>query len=88
MALKFQDDYEDVCFKEVADLLHFYGLTDLSRSLVEKAFRNSYTVVFVKDGENGVTLQMGGFFVVGGQNDLHQFGGVQYLRDVGGGDTS
>jgi ribosomal protein S18 acetylase RimI-like enzyme len=51
MALKFQDDYEDVCFKEVADLLHFYGLTDLSDELVEMAFRNSYAVVFVKNDE-------------------------------------
>jgi N-acetylglutamate synthase-like GNAT family acetyltransferase len=51
MALKFQDDYEDVCFKEVADLLHFYGLTDLSDKLVEMAFRNSYAVVFVKNEE-------------------------------------
>jgi N-acetylglutamate synthase-like GNAT family acetyltransferase len=51
MALKFQDDYEGVCFKEVADLLHFYGLTDLSDDLVERAFKNSYAVVFVKDGE-------------------------------------
>jgi N-acetylglutamate synthase-like GNAT family acetyltransferase len=49
MTLKFQEDYEGVCFKEVADLLHFYGLTDLSDELVERAFRNSYAVVFVKN---------------------------------------
>jgi N-acetylglutamate synthase-like GNAT family acetyltransferase len=51
MALKFQNDYEGVHFQEVADLLHFYGLTDLSDELVERAFRNSYAVVFVKNEE-------------------------------------
>jgi N-acetylglutamate synthase-like GNAT family acetyltransferase len=58
MDLKFQDNYEDVCFKEVADLLHFYGLTNLSGELVERAFRNSYAVVFVKN-EAGRTVGCG-----------------------------
>jgi N-acetylglutamate synthase-like GNAT family acetyltransferase len=58
MGLNFQDDCEDVCFKEVADLLHFYGLTDLSDDLVEKAFRNSYAVIFVKN-EEGRTVGCG-----------------------------
>lgn len=58
MALKFQEDYKDVRFQEVADLLHFYGLTDLSGELMERAFRNSYAVVFVKN-EEGRTVGCG-----------------------------
>jgi N-acetylglutamate synthase-like GNAT family acetyltransferase len=52
--LKFQNNYDGIRFKEVADLLHSYGLTDLPDELVERAFRNSYAVVFVKDGERTV----------------------------------
>lgn len=45
----FQTDDTDVDYQQVADLLHHYGLTDISDEQITKAFKNSYAVVFVKN---------------------------------------
>ncbi|GHT82426.1 hypothetical protein FACS1894137_01290 [Spirochaetia bacterium] len=58
MALTFQTDYEGVNWRQVTDLLHYYGLLSIPEDLVQKAFLNSYAVVFVKD-EAGNTVGCG-----------------------------
>jgi N-acetylglutamate synthase-like GNAT family acetyltransferase len=51
MALRFSKDYEGVDFEQVAELLRHFGLTERPTADIEKAFRNSYVVVFVFDDE-------------------------------------
>jgi ribosomal protein S18 acetylase RimI-like enzyme len=53
-SLRFQADCEAVDWSQVAGLLWHFGLTDLSAGQIQKAFENSYAVVFVKDPEDNV----------------------------------
>jgi ribosomal protein S18 acetylase RimI-like enzyme len=52
--LRFQTDYEGVDWKQVAELLWHYGLTDLAADRIQKAFENSYAVVFAKDPHGNI----------------------------------
>jgi len=58
MPVTFQTNYEGVKWQQVADLLRHFGLTNLPNDAIQKAFENSYAVVFVKD-EAGNTVGCG-----------------------------
>lgn len=42
------DSCEGIDFSEVADLLKFYGLSELDADMQKKAFENSYVTIFLK----------------------------------------
>ena len=42
------DSCEDIDFREVSELLKYYGLSDLDSDTQRQVFRNSYVTIFVK----------------------------------------
>lgn len=51
MAFRFQYDTKQVDFSRVAELLSFFGLSQLGADMQKKVFENSAVVVFLYDGD-------------------------------------
>lgn len=51
MTYRFQDNTDSVDWTRVAELLTYFGLSNLDADTQKRVFENSYAVVFVFDGE-------------------------------------
>ena len=51
MKYEIRTDHEGIDFKQVHEILHFYGLSDLDLVSQEKVFRNSFAVVYLIEGK-------------------------------------
>ena len=56
MEYTIEDSCENIDFDQVYEILHFYGLSNLSFDKQKKVFENSYAVVFLKKGEKIIGL--------------------------------
>lgn len=52
--IRYVTTLEAINWQEVADLLHYYGLTDLAQDQIKLSFENSYRYIFALDEKNTI----------------------------------